>query len=307
MIAFKSHIHYLFLLPFLLIIKSNCPAQGCSDAGLCTLNSMNANLLDTSGLKSNSLKFGINYGKADHAISTKGGYLEYDKIIDKKISANIKLTYLSQSGVLTKSAGLSDLFLNINYSKNKYSHFSAGIKIPLSDGNKKLNGQSLPMDYQSSLGTTDLLLGYIHQINKLKITLGIQQSLTNNKNQFLVSNYLDTILVSQFQSTNEYKREGDVLIRISYLIYKSSSIKITPSILPIYHLADDSFRNNQSVQQKIVGSKGLTFNGNLYVEYKINENNFVEFNVGSPFISRKNRPDGLTRKFIMNLEYRINF
>ena len=58
---------------------------------------------------------------------------------------------------------------------------------------------------------------------------------------------------------------------------------------------------------EIEGSQGLTLNWNLYLDYELNNDQALQLNVGSPFIVRDTRPDGLTRSFVASLEYRIKF
>jgi hypothetical protein len=59
--------------------------------------------------------------------------------------------------------------------------------------------------------------------------------------------------------------------------------------------------------KEIIGSQGLTLNGNTYIDYEFNSKNIIQLNLGMPVIVRDARPDGLTRSFIANLEYRIKF
>ena len=77
--------------------------------------------------------------------------------------------------------------------------------------------------------------------------------------------------------------------------------------MPIYHLINDKYTDEFNVEQEITGSQGLTLNGNIYLDYEINRKNKIQINMGMPFIVRDSRPDGLTRSFIANLEYRIKF
>jgi hypothetical protein len=162
------------------------------------------------------------------------------------------------------------------------------------------------MDYQASLGTIDLIFGVGFQIKKIQLAAAIQQPITQNSNTF-APNTLSTIGFTEFQNTNQFKRSGDVLIRISYPFTLKERLMITPSLLPIYHLANDKYTDFTNIQREIIGSQGLTLNGNLYFDYKLNDKNTIQLNTGMPFIVRKSRPDGLTRSFIMNLEYRFNF
>lgn len=163
------------------------------------------------------------------------------------------------------------------------------------------------MDYQSSLGTFDLIFGIGYEIKKIQFVAAIQQPLTQNDNQFIATNYPINSELRTFQSTNKFERSGDVLLRVSYPININSKLKLTPSILPIYHLANDKYMDEFNVKQEIKGSQGLTLNGNTYIDYEINSKNIIQLNLGMPFIVRDSRPDGLTRNFIANIEYRVKF
>jgi hypothetical protein len=163
------------------------------------------------------------------------------------------------------------------------------------------------MDYQSSLGTFDLIFGIGYEIKKIQFIAAIQQPLTQNDNLFIATNYPINSGLRTFQSTNKFKRSGDVLLRISYPITIDSKLKLTPSILPIYHLTNDKYTEDSNVQKEITGSQGLTLNANAFLDYEFNSKNIIQLNLGIPFIVRDTRPDGLTRSFIANIEYRIKF
>jgi hypothetical protein len=281
--------------------------QGCSDAGFCTLNSFKPNSADSNVVLNNQIKVGAFYGKADNAISVYGNYLEYSHKVSKRLGFDAKLTTIAQNGNEISEFGLSDVFVNVNMNANERMKFTLGAKIPLSNANKTSGNLSLPMDYQSSLGTFDIVFGIGYEIKKIQIIAGIQQPITQNSNQFIASNYPIGSGLRGFQSTNKFERSGDVLLRLSYPIEINSKLKFTPSILPIYHLANDKFTDEYNVKQEIIGSQGLTLNGNAYLDYEINSKNVIQVNFGMPFIVREARPDGLTRSFIANLEYRIKF
>ena len=281
--------------------------QGCSDAGFCTINSFKPKSTDSAEVLNNEFKIGLFFGKADNSISAYGNYLEYNRRLGEKFGLDIKLTTLSQDGNGINTFGLSDVFLNTNYKASEKIKITLGAKIPLSIANKSLENLPLPMDYQASLGTFDLIFGVGYEIKKLQLVVAIQQPLTQNENQFIASNYPIISKLRVFQSTNKFQRSGDVLIRVSYPISLNSKLKLTPSILPIFHLSNDKYTDEFNVKKEIVGSQGLTLNGNVYLDYEINNKNIIQFNIGMPFIVRDSRPDGLTRSLIANLEYRIKF
>ncbi|REC74056.1 hypothetical protein DRF60_18450 [Chryseobacterium elymi] len=293
---------------FLLFLQSNYLfAQGCSDAGFCTVNSFQPNNNDSVKTYRNQIKTGIFFGKAYNSISVFGNYVEYNRQIGDKFGIDAKLTTLAQNGNNISTFGLSDLFLNANYKAGNSLKFTLGAKIPLSDAGNSNNNLPLPMDYQSSLGTFDLILGIGYEIKKIQLVAALQQPLTHNDNQFLASQYPASSELRGFLSTNKFQRSGDVLLRVSYPLMINSKIRLTPSILPIYHLKNDRFTNQNNVEQEIKNSEGLTLNGNVYLDYEINRRNGIQLNMGVPFLVRKSRPDGLTRSFIANVEYRIKF
>lgn len=289
-----------------MVLQANyLQAQGCSDAGFCTINSLKPN---SNGLKDeNQIKIGAFYGIADYDIAVYGNYLEYNRQINEKLGIDAKITTLAQNGNGISTFGLSDLFLNANYRANEKLKFTLGAKIPLSNADKSKNNVALPMDYQSSLGTFDLIVGVGYEIKKLQLVAALQQPLTQNKNAFFNADYPVSSKLWAIQSTNQFKRSGDVLLRVSYPFNINPKWKITPSLLPIYHLSNDKYTDKFNVEREILESKGLTLNGNLYLDYEINSKNSLQLNMGAPFVVREARPDGLTRSFIANLEYRIKF
>ena len=282
-------------------------AQGCSDAGVCTIHSFKPNGIDSLSQNHNQIKVGASYGAADYDITVFGNYVEYNRQINDKFGIDAKLTSLYQTGNDISSFGLSDIFINSSYRISKKSTVTLGFKVPLSDANRQEDGRALPMDYQSSLGTFDLVLGFGYNIGSLQLVAALQQPLTQNNNEFFAEDYPLSSPLRQFQSTNQFVRSGDVLLRASYPINFGKKFRLTPSLLPIYHLANDKYTNQDDIQVEIEGSQGLTLNWNVYLDYELANDQALQLNVGSPFIVRDARPDGLTRSFVASLEYRIKF
>lgn len=276
-------------------------AQGCSDAGFCTISGNSPSFKLPWAMPKNHLKVGVFFGKADHSIYIWGNSLQYTREFNQKWSADVKINTLSQSGYITTS-GFSDVFLSANYQVLPKLHLTFGAKLPLSDASKTKNGIPLPMDYQSSLGTFDLITGMGYSIEKIMLNLAIQQPLSQNNNAF----FSDGVF-SDMVSTNEFKRSGDILLRISYPFNVSEHFLITPSFLPIYHLSNDQYRNKAGELISIENSKGLTLNLSCYADYQFDKRNKLQLNMGFPVITRKIRPDGLTRAFVTSLEYTHSF
>lgn len=298
---------YLLLTSLPCWFATNLYSQGCSDAGFCTINSLKPGGNDSIPGKENQLKIGASRGSADHNIAILAFYLEYNRKIGEQFSINAKLTSLGQSGNGISVFGLSDIYLTGKYSPLKNFSFILGGKIPLTDGNRPRNGLSLPMDYQSSLGTFDLIAGLNYEIYKIQLVAAIQQPLIQNNNGYLSGLYPVDSELRYFQSTNKYIRKGDILGRISYPIDIAKNFTVTPSILSIYHLGDDLFTDIDGQEKAIDGSQGLTVNLNAFLAYKINESHSLKFDYGFPIETRSARPDGLTRGYMATLEYTFSF
>ena len=301
-------------LKFILIAIALCTlgtnysyGQGCSDAGICTMGSFKPHSADSTEILDNQFKFGAFYGIADHSISAYGSYLEYNRQLGEKFGIDAKLTSLAQNGNGISVFGLSDIFLNANYKASEKVKITLGGKIPLSKANKTNDDLPLPMDYQASLGTYDLIFGIGYEIENIHLAAAVQQPLTQNDNQFIAGAYPENSELREFRTTNEYQRAGDVMLRASYPVNINTEFKLTPSLLPIYHLANDKYTDESGVEQEITGSQGLTLNANVFLDYVVNSKNIIQLSLGMPFIVRDARPDGLTRSFIANLEYRIKF
>ncbi len=279
-------------------------AQGCSDAGFCTMEAFKPG---AAGTQRSHLKTGISAGSADLGVTVTGAFIEYGRKLNDKLSLEAKLTALRQQGNGIAATGLSDIFLSSSYALSKPVQVSLGVKLPLSGGNRFQNGLPLPMDYQASLGTVDLITGISGRLGKWQLAAAWQQPLKQNSNAFLPELYPAGSTLRKFTGTRLFKRSGDVLLRATYALQISKAFSITPGLLPILHLGDDRFTGTNGTEQVIKGSGGLTLNGNLFLDYRVSDSNSLQLTAGAPFIVRDTRPDGLTRSFIAGLEYQIRF
>jgi hypothetical protein len=298
----------LFSSVVFVIAASRVCAQGCSDAGFCTVDALKSPDGDsTASDKSLQLKLGATVGKADRNITIVASYLEYNRQLNKHWGYDMKLTQLAQLTDSINTNGLGDLFLTGTYKTNVNIAFTAGVKLPFSDGNKQRNERSLPNDFQSSLGTIDFIGGISKEWRKFRFTVAVQQPLTQGKNRFSPELFDSLSVFSAFQSTKDFKRRGDVLARVNYAWSVSKHWKLTPGLLAIYHLGEDTYLDASNVRKPIVGSDGLTLNGTLFAQYSINKSHKLELSLGTPFVVRDSRPDGLTRSIVATLEWKWIF
>ena len=281
--------------------------QGCSDAGLCTIDVLKPAASSVVMKKSSKVNAGISIGGADYGIMAFGGNIGYSGRLTDRWSLDSKITFLAQSGNDISVSGPGDIFLNVNYLVSQKLTLTAGTKIPLTNADKKLDGLALPMDYQSSLGTLDLLAGLKYSTSKWQWALALQWPLSQNENEFFPQLYDTSSIVSTIQTTNGFQRQPDIILHVSRPIWMSNKVTFTPGLLPIYHLGEDRYTDIDGITKNIKGSDGLTLNATVYIDVRMDAVSNLEFNLGFPFIVRDARPDGLTRSFVFGVAYSAEF
>lgn len=304
---------FLLALIFFAVIK-NTNAQGCSDAGVCTIHSIKNNTATERENDSakNEFVIGFNFGKGEKSISYYTTEIEYTRSIFNHTSLTGKIGYAFISGELANTSGLTDLFLSVNHAfdtkSNWQKSFVIGLKLPFDKANITKKNIHLPMPYQTSLGTTDLVLGlnFIHQ--SFGATIAVQQPLKPiNGNNFLPGDYPGNSIAAGYLPTNKFSRKGDVLLRLSYNFDLDKKLSIRPSFLSIYHEANDTYLDENKVRKEIAHSQGVTINGNIFFGYEFTKTSGLELSLGAPFVIRDKRPDGLTRHFVAALNYKFIF
>ncbi len=296
----------LLTLQIFLLAIPKVYSQGCSDAGVCTLASP---LKDSTITNKSNLEIGYIFGKGYEDVVYNNGFANYGHSFSKRWTMNAKVTYNQANGSFGTRGCLGDAFIAANYT-NKFKKGAAlsallGVKIPFNSANLKINDVPLPMDYQSSLGTFDAVVGIEYQYKKWNIDAALQLPvLQSNRNS-----YFDEYSASDiFPTTNLFRRKPDALLRGSYTINTNNSRwTFRPSILVIYHLGNDSYVNIFGKRGEIEDSEGLTLNASMATHYKINSQHTVLVNLSAPLIVRDIRPDGLTRSFIASLSHQYKF
>ncbi len=289
-------------------------AQGCSDAGFCTIAGFKPNSSNDT-LKNNKQKLSIiaGNGVGDEEVYVFTPAIQYDNQLNNQWAIQAKLTANYASGNLGSASGLGDVFLATTFTPTHKGKWKTGIilgaKVPLNNSNLKANSKPLPMQYQSSLGTVDVITGLTFTNQKWLIATALQLPLSGiNGNTFLPA-YWSTSDAVKYISSNDFKRKPDVLARIGYDISSPKKWKFNLGLLGIYHLGKDSYvdGNVSNKPIEINGSDGLTLNGTLAAWYKAGSKLTFGITAGTPFVVRDVRPDGLTRKFVFSPEIIFHF
>jgi hypothetical protein len=287
-------------------------AQGCSDAGFCSIGNLKAGAHPATQPNQQYLRFEGPIGLGDENVFVFSPGIEYG-LRRKGWVLSGKLTGNFASGNLGSKAGLGDLFLSWTGTvwKKAGSSLSATLatKLPLSSSNLKLDGLPLPMQYQSSLGTVDLITGIAFSRPKWSLAAGLQQPLTGSNSNGFLPEFWGQNEANAYPASRRLKRAGDILLRASYRVLNNEAWNIDAGLLGIYHLKNDSYQTTGPVQSRIdlEGSRGLTLNITAAVNYRLSSNWTLSVLAGTPAVVRDIRPDGLTRSFVLSPQITYSF
>lgn len=304
---------------FLLLISAgiiyNAKGQGCSDAGFCTAGSIKPSIKNDS--IRNSLGFTFSYAKGERGTTVITPQFEPQFKVSDRSMVQIKIPFVFIKGSIGSINGIGDVILSYNYKLDSVLRnpvvLTIGTRIATGTSSYKNDSISMPMPYQVSLGTTDLILGARMELKKgFSLSIAYQQPLANrNQNGFDSAAYKNLMKSNGLKADENYfissylERKGDLLLRIDKLFtFKKGVISI--GLLPIYHLGNDKARINKATTITVENSKGLTLNANVGMYYKLNKKLELSAIAAAPVIVRQSRPDGLTRSFIFLPGLRYN-
>lgn len=289
----------------------NTYGQGCSDAGVCTVGIMSGNDFSDEQQRRFRLGLGYNIGQGDAGTKVNTILLEGNVNISSKLFVQFKIPYLMVDGNLGKTSGLGDITLSVNgvlkQSRDHRFEGFAGFRIGTGKADLEADGKPLPMVYQTSLGTTDLLLGAKWFYKGWSASLGYQQPLIqNNKNQFLYSAWEGNPDANSYAQTRELKRKSDIVARVEKA-FPIHDLTITIGLVPIYHLQNDTYKNEADEEISIDGSQGLTLNVSGSINYKFSSLLSANIFYGSPLVTRDVQPEGLGRKYVAGVGVYFSF
>ncbi|MDZ7900864.1 MAG: hypothetical protein U5N85_22910 [Arcicella sp.] len=286
-------------------LSNNANAQGCSDAGFCTIGVLKGNQPSDNVYKT---RWGFNttVGIADGGVFVSTNSLEYNRNIGKKTFLQIKQPLVITSGELGSALGLGDLSVALNrriYSQGD-THLDAllATKIAIGSTTFQANGLDLPMPYQTGLGTNDLILGLSYKINQWQFVVGYQQPFGRAKNNFL-KDYWQADQVQDYFDSRNLLRKSDILLRIERIVNIHKKWKSSVGVLPILHLGEDEIILKDGNNSILKDSDGLTLNVNLGINYQFNDFNSIRASISAPLLVRDVRPDGLTRVFVIGIGF----
>jgi len=302
------------------IISFHAIAQGCSDAGFCTMGAMKPDQPYNKkiALRLRSIEFNFYRGTTVLTPVIYVATADMNFSLNAKNSIQVKIPFQHVEGRLAKTSALSDLSLcftrNI-FSSDKFDlNFSVGGKIPSNHSDfKDSEGNALPMYYQTSLGTWDFISGLSFINRQWLFATGIQIPLNQNKNDFDWHRWQDSTelsYVSQYPNATNLKRGIDVMLRIERN-FRFSRFNFSAGLLPIYRITPDVYTNfkGQRSSYDLKGNKavGLAMSWIVTAGYNFNVRSGIKLLVGHKIVNRAFSPDGLKRELVSSIAYSYRF
>jgi hypothetical protein len=309
----------LFLFVGFITYSVSAHSQGCSDAGFCTMGAMKPDQPYNKKIqfKLRSMEISFYRGTTTLTPIIYVATADMNFSISKKYTFQLKVPFQFVEGLLAKTYSLSDLSLCLTrniYSSDKFDlNLSVGGKIPTNNSDLSSEGNALPMYYQTSLGTYDLIAG-ISLINRnWLIATGIQIPLNQNKNQFDWHRWNDPNeieYVQKYANATNLARGTDVMLRIERN-FRLSRFNFSIGALPIYRITPDVIADFKGIRTSFDAKgnegRGLALSLIGTAGYSFNVRSGIKFLIGHKIVQREFSPDGLTRELVNSITYVYRF
>ncbi|NJO02455.1 MAG: hypothetical protein HC880_12880 [Bacteroidia bacterium] len=244
--------------------------------------------------------------------------LEANLGINDRFTIQAKAPYMwVRNAVNTwKTNAWGDVSLSFTYVLHKTEAYqisgTAGAKFPTNNSDLRLpNGRPLPMYFQTSLGTYDLVLGASYLSRDWLLAVGYQQPLHHiNANTFIYEAWEDTPSLADallYVESLNLRRKGDVMGRIERN-FRLSRFSFNFGLLAIHHLGLDQVTDPTSGEEiEDPRSHGTALSFLAGATYRASVRSHFKLLLGNRIIRRKQNPDGLSREQVLNFGYQFNF
>lgn len=291
-------------------------SQGCSDAGLCSINLSD----DKPNSEETKFTLGLNntIGIGDESVLINSTGIEFGANYSN-FGFTAKIPFTFTTGTLGQTNGLGDLTLLLSSKIYTLDSFAlsiiGGVKLATNNANLLNEDElSMPMVYQTSGGTNDIILLIAANIDEWVISTGMQIPTNRNENTFedrsaLIDPLPNTNKYYQewqnYQSSRNFKRGSDVMLKIEKYFEVKDDLKLMAGVLPVYRLTESIYENRDGEDIKIAGTDGLTLNLIAGLSYKVTEKHTLGLNIGFPVVTREVKADGLTRALVANIDFKF--
>ena len=225
------------------------------------------------------------------------------------------------NGNLGNNQGLGDISLCYTRNLKPVNGWNLsgtfGVKIPTNNSNRDISSENtlnndvpLPMYYQVSLGSFDVVAGASLLKRDWLLATGIQMALTENENRFSIgdwSGYPSQGYLRNYDEGRNLKRGTDIMLRIERN-FRFVNYNFSIGLLPIYRITrDEVFLPDRNERVKLPGTTGLALSTLVSFGYSLDVRNKLKLIYGYKITDREVNPDGLTRDNVLSVSYIYQF
>jgi len=318
----------IYTILLVLLFSGQALAQGCSDAGFCTMGAMKPDQAYSKKINFKLRSIELSQYKGQTTLSPVVYVTNLDVAIgiSEKTGFQVKLPYQWTTGNFGEAAGMGDISISATHNVHRFSNFelnaTVGMKIPSNNSDLESQGRRvpgseglvLPMYYQVSLGSWDIIAGASLINENWLFAVGYQNALTANNNTFKWSEW-DPIYqegngvsyVHEYDIATKLKRGSDIMLRVERN-FRFARYNFNIGLLPIFRITKDQIIDNTTNEyKKLPGTTGMALTALAGFGYNININNAIKFTYGKKITVREVNPDGLTRLNVLIIAYLFRF
>jgi len=279
-------------------------AQGCNDAGLCSMGDLDGQGLSMGNKYNTQVSYYFGLGEKQSLINTVQFEQRFLVLKDRgQIFVQLPFHYIH--GTLGQTYGVGDISVGFNYTYLKKKDVSASFliaaKLPPNDANKTIDDKGAPMVYQTSLGTYSLALGANIFYKKWQLGLGYLKPFGSNKNYFYHAEWPENEDALEYTQMNDLARGDDAMLRVNRFFYTKKN-RYNVGLLALYRVQKDIITQGEN-RIALDNSDGLTLNINLGYHKVLKNKDAITLSFAAPLITREVRVDGLTRTFVLMFTY----
>ena len=294
----------IFLVSLLFFAVLVVNGQGCSDAGACSVGSTGFLKPESTEDAKLNVSFEQTFGLGEKFVLIGQATASIQYQLFKSTQLQLRAPFIFAVGNLGSTAGVGDIIFSVTQTlfagQKQGVSFLAGTRLKSNNADFTFNGNPLPMAYQTSLGTDDILSGIFYYYKKWDFYIAYQHPFNRNKNLYLNPDG-ETNRQKLYYESARLKRGDDLYLRFQRHFSTKYKSTIKTTLLGIYRLEKDQIiKNDENLY--LTGSKGITINLGITYIQKIKTSKTIEYALSFPVIDRKYRADGLTRNLVISVK-----
>lgn len=315
----KGSLAWPMVFMILVIFFMNAPSaqgQGCSDAGFCTMGAMRPDQTYNKEVKFRLRALEVNYYRGESLATPIISAVNADFTfgIGENYAIQAKIPFQWVKGQLGETQGLGDISLSATRSFEKKDYtlgITLGAKVAVGNASKEGSNGDLPMYYQTSLGSYDLVLGGSLINDKWLLATGVQIPIIHrNENDFRWGHWKETEheeYVFEYNLANQLQRAPDAMLRVERN-WRYVNYNFGIGTLAIYRFLKDKrydFQQDKTIQ--VAKTSGLSLNLLANAGYQINVRHAIKAVYALKLLAREINPDGLSRHAVLSVSYVYRF